>query len=312
MYKKIFLPALLIVIVLSISIVAYAAYLGTPTPLSTNTVTQTNYPTATSTATVTTTGTVTSTSTIQPVEILTTTTVTGTQTYSTTVTTTIGATTTATATSTLSSDYYTPFYMYFTAYCPNPSGPGYVFCRSLTPFSLTYGSDSLTETASYTGPPSYAATATMTISQTSSTYYDLGFYYEFQNLNLGQLATGGYSIVISGSGNWGVNLWLTPEGFTWQPTGTPGVEDFVGLGTGSYGLGPSATSSATISGSTSIYLASGMGSCSSGSTETISQIVSTCGVSGSTPFALWVGVTGPSSAGTVTATINSIYSTPYP
>ena len=311
MNKKV-IPALLIVIamILSIGMVAYAVYEGTPTPLSTNTVTQTSYPTTTSTTTITTTGTVTETSTIQPVEILTTTTVSGTETYTASETTTTETTSTATSTSTLSSDYYTPFYMYFTAYCP--SGDTLVFCRSLTPFTLTYGSDSLTETASYTGPPSYDATATMTITQTSSTYYDLGFYYEFQNLNLGQLATGGYSITITGSGNWGVNLWLNPESFVWGPSGTPGVEQFSSVGTGAYGLGPSATTSTTISGSTSIFLVTAMGSCTSGSTETINQLVTSCGVSSSTPFALWVGVTGPSGAGTVTATIDSIYSAPYP
>jgi hypothetical protein len=262
---------------------------------STNTVTQVNYATATATSVVTTTGTETVTGT--PFETLTTVTASGTQTYTSTITQTTGAT--ATSTVTANTDYYMPFAMYFTAYCPN------VFCRSLSPFNFSpQAGDSLAETA--------ASTITMTITQTSSTYYDLGFYYEFQNLNLGQIATGGHSITITGSGNWGVNIWLNPGGFVWGPTGNPSVENFGGLGSGSYGLGPTATTTATISASTSFFLVSAAGTCLSGSTHTAAELVSVCGLSGTTPFALWIGVTGPSAPGSVTATISSIYSTPYP
>ena len=126
-HKHSALLAVLAVCVLAVSAIGVAVAAGNTifTPLSTNTVTKVAYPTTTTTATTTGTG-GTSTNTVQPVEILTTTTVSGTQTYTTTTTQTVTGTATTTTT-TASSDFYTPFYMYWTL--SNNSG----FYRQLTP-----------------------------------------------------------------------------------------------------------------------------------------------------------------------------------
>ena len=154
----------------------------------------------------------------------------------------------------------------------------------------------------------------MAINQASGNYNDLGFYYEFQNLNLGQLATGGYSITITGAtSTYGVNFYVNPQDWNWGPTSNAGIEKFAtplatGLGTdGSYGLGPSHSAIFTINSATSFT--NFQGKCTG--TLTVAQLVSTCGLSASTPFALWIGV-GPISPGTVTATIDSVSSSPYP
>ncbi len=304
MRKKILLPALLLTVALSMGFAANALVGGTPTPLSTNTVTQISYPTATNTITTTVTETGTATSVIQPVEILTTTTVIGTQTYTITETATETTSVTTTATSTLPSDWYTPFYMYWTATSDSP------FYRQPTtsPISLTT-SDGTTMSESSTGfdgGSPYSGSVSMQIVSTSSTYRDLGFYYEFQNLNLGQLATD-HSITVTGSG-FAVNLWIQSQDWNWAPS-TPPTETFVNLGSdGAYGF---ATGASTVGPSASIYLASNTGTCTAGSTHTVAELVSTCGLSGSDQFALWVGITS-TSVGTTSAMVTQIASSPFP
>jgi len=278
---------------------------------STNTVTQVNYPTATATATATTTGTVIETGT--PYETLVTTTVPGTDTYTTTVTQTVGAT--ATATTTAGTDYYFPYQMYWTTNT-GPTTPG-SFYRSLTPFvysgapNLPAG-DSFSETTSGSG---LSQTISLSITDNSGNYYDLGYYYEFQSL--GGLATflsspgPAHSITITGT-NFAVNLWLNTGSWSWGPTATPGIELLGGLGSnGAYGLG-------TTTGTTTITSSTTFNSWSSycPGNWTIDQLATgaaCAGINGSTPFAIWVGIaTSTASSTPVTATITGTYSTPYP
>jgi len=275
---------------------------------STNTVTQVNYPTATTTSTVTSTGTVTETGT--PYETVTTATVSGTQTYTTTVTETTGAT--ATATSTLNTDYYFPYQMYWTTNT-GPTTPGNFF-RSLSPFVVSGSplptTDSISETTSGGG---LSQVITLSITDNSGNYYDLGYYYEFQSLgSLNTFLTGtpNHAITITGT-NFAVNLWLNTGSWVWAPTGTPGTELLSGIGsTGTYGLGTT-TGTATISSSTTFN--SFQGHCSGSYTIALLAGGSCAGISSSTPFAIWVGIdaTTPSSI-PVTATITGMYSTPYP
>lgn len=277
---------------------------------STNTVTQVNYPTTTATVVTTSTGTVTVTGT--PVETLTTVTVPGSQTYTTTITQTTGAITTTTATA--DEDFYSPFAMYYTATTNNPFyeqlSPVVTTATDGTAFSESGGSMSITTSAS---PPPY---------------YDLGFYYVFQNLKSGTIdAFNTYSITATGtagptiSGGFATNLWINPQDWTWTPEGV-GQDSFTSLGAdGAYGLGSGAlsisgdTGTETVSSSSSFYItAAAAGSCLHsviGTTVTVATILSDC--PSSTPFALWYGIVGPSAASTTaSASISSIYSAPYP
>lgn len=264
-----------------------AAQTLTLTPLSTNTVTQVNYPTTTSTVAG-------DTETIQPYETLTTTTVSGTQTYTTTVT-------SGTATTTISTDEYIPYAMYYTATTNNP------FYEQLSPITAT-ATDGTTFSESYTGD-----TLTMSIDATSTTYYDLGFYYVFQNLNQLDTFLTGHSITITGTG-FAVNLWINPQLWNWSPEGV-GQDTFVNLGTyGAYGLGAT-TGTTTVSSTTSFYI-TGEGSSLSGcdgNTYTVMQLADgdCSGIGSSAPFALWIGIDS-TSIGTTTATVTGITSTPYP
>jgi hypothetical protein len=155
----------------------------------------------------------------------------------------------------------------------------------------------------------------MTINQYSSACSGLGFYYNFQNLNLGNIADG-TSITIAGTGTYGVNLYLNPYAWTWGPTSSPSIQIWTGLDSiGSYGLG-STPSPTTINGAYTFTNFNANGCVGS---YTITQLAddSVCtGISASTPFALWIGV-GPIGPGdtppaTVTATITGISSSPYP
>jgi len=155
----------------------------------------------------------------------------------------------------------------------------------------------------------------MTLTPTTSTYYDLGFYYSYQNLvSLGSLST--HSITITGTGPYAVNLWLNSQDWTWTPNGI-GAQQYVSQGTdGAYGLGPANTgSSLTINSASSFFIAaqgSALTGCS-GNTYTIAQLIggACAGIGSATPFALWVGLTSTAPT-TQTATITSIVSTPYP
>jgi len=291
-----------------------AIYVMAQSTITTNTTVGTNTVTALgpSTATVTTTSTATNqeietdTNVIQPVQGLTT--VTETEVVATTtstITTTAVAQVLTTETTTATDLLYEPFVDYYVWH--NNTG----LFRSLNPISATtQDGDTVSESATEGG-------VSFSINQASTDYNDLGFYYGFDNLNLGALAGTGtetYSIAISGTGTLSVNLWINPQDWTWVPSGESGMDLVLGLGSdGATATGASSPSS--ISGSTSFELQEGVGSCAQSSIVSIVQLVSMgpggCGLSPSTIFALWIGV-GPIASGTVSATVAQVSSSPYP
>ncbi len=268
----------------------YAGVISSPIIVGTNTVTTTVYTSTTSVVTATAPYfTETNTQFNQPVITLTTTGSTNVSTVFTTVTTT--PTTTTTTTITASSTLLTPFAMYYTGYTSGGYGTGHFF-RSSSPIVATYGDATLGE--------AYIGTAlNMSVTQTTSNGYDLGFYYVVGTL--GTLMAGN-GLTITGTG-FTVNLWLNPGSWGWIPSSVG--EQYTGVGSnGAYGLG-SARGTQTINGATTF--SSFDGACSS--TFTVTQLASgaCAGMSASTPVAVWVGIGPLSSAGTTTATVDSIY-----
>jgi hypothetical protein len=139
------------------------------------------------------------------------------------------------------------------------------------------------------------------------TYYDLGFYYEFQNLHLGWLATSGDSITVTGTG-FTVTLWPNPDSIVWGPSDTPRIENLVGQGGLAHGFSET-MGTITVGPSTTFWMTTGSaGSCTAGNSYTVAQLSSCFG--DSIPFALWIGIS-PSSVGDYTATMTGITSTPY-
>jgi hypothetical protein len=248
-----------------------------PQTVGTNTVHIVSYPTTTSTSTAIVTTSIpgsTETQTIQPVH----------------------------ETSTIPTLEYQPFVFYYT--WSNATG----FWRQLAPWVATSpGGDTLTESVS-------GNSVTMSIAQTSAQYNDLGFYYDFQNLNLGWLATPGHSITVVGTGTFNVNVWINDQLWQWTSTSNINVEQYQNDGgdAGGYGFAAPAT---TITSSTPIYLQLGNSgsphTCVGGTTWTIAQLASDSCYGQSANISFWVGV-GPITSGTTSATITSIYSAPYP
>jgi len=281
------------VIVASLLVMELAVYAGvitTPLVVGTNTVTTTLYTATTSVVTATAPyATQTNQQFNQPVITLTTAGITNMTTVYSTVTTT--PTITVTSTVVASSTLLLPFAMYYTGYTDGGYGSGHFF-RSLDTVSATYGDATLSE--AYSG-----TSLTMTVTQTSSNGYDLGFYYVVGTLGT---LTAGNGVTITGTG-FTANLWLNPGSWTWSPS-TVG-DQYVGLGSnGAYGLG-SASGTQTINGATEFTDFSG--SCTG--SYTVSQLAAgnCAGVSASTPVAIWVGVGPLGGSGTATATVDSVY-----
>jgi len=256
-----------------------------------------------------------STETLTPYETLSTTTVWGTGSYTVTVTKTgcafngyskvdnDGCQKSVTTTTETTADYYMPLAMYYTATTNSP------FYRQLKPIVIPAPKP---HDSSYVETIGLGNSVSLTIVSNSTAYRDLGFYYVFQNLASlkALLASGGsHTVTITGTG-FAVNLWVNPGALKWGPgpvSPTEVITSSTGFAQGSSGT----TGTLTVSSSTPFHMTTVAGSCAAGGTYTISQLVSTCGISPTTPFALWVGIKS-SSAGTVYATVNSIYSSPYP
>ena len=137
----------------------------------------------------------------------------------------------------------------------------------------------------------------------SSAYADNGFYMTMGTL--GSLT--GYTIHGTGSA-FGTNLYLGygsgsgSDFFTWSGG------NFAGVGSTVYGLGPTSSGGIdAVTGSSSFYLSETAGSCASGTSVTLTQLKTTCGVALSTPVAVWVGITSPSGAA-LNTTITSVTS----
>ena len=174
------------------------------------------------------------------------------------------------------------------------------FFRTSMPVNVIYpgntvtGNTVLSET--YNG-----ATLTLSLTQGSTTRYDLGFYTDAGTL--GSLAENG--LIISGQ-NFEVNLWIDPQSWTWSNG------NFINLGAtdGAYGLGTT-TGSATVNGISKFYITSASSnsplSSQNGNTLSVSEIESDLGASGpSTPVAIWVGIGPFNSAANDIASVSSI------
>jgi hypothetical protein len=171
-------------------------------------------------------------------------------------------------------------------YTINQGGNPWV--RSTTPFSLGVASQSV------------GAGGAVTLGIASGTAYaDNGFY-----MVLGTLGTlNGYTITGTGS-QFGTNLYFGygsgtgTDFFTW----TGNTYAAYGLTTDS--LGPTSSGGTiTVTGSSSYYIVNG--TCS-GTTVTLTALKGgACGLSSSTPVAMWVGITSPSGAAKST-TITSV------
>jgi hypothetical protein len=170
-------------------------------------------------------------------------------------------------------------------YTINQGGNPWV--RSTIPFSVGVASQS-------------ASSGNVTLSIASGTQYaDNGFY-----MVLGTLGSlNGYTIQGTGDG-FGTNLYFgygtppTPDFFTW--TGNT----YAGFGSTVQGLGPTSSGGTiTVTGSSSYYIVNG--TCS-GDTETLTALKGgACGMTSSTPVAMWVGITSPSGA-PLSTTITSV------
>jgi len=132
---------------------------------------------------------------------------------------------------------------------------------------------------------------TLGIAATSS-YADNGFY-----IPLGTLGTlNGYTIQGTGS-TFGDNLYLgygsgtSTDFFTWNADGTT-----AGVGATKYGFGPTSVSgTVTVTGSSLFYMNNAPG-CTGTSVSLTSLKGGACGLSSSTPVALWVGINTSSTA----------------
>jgi hypothetical protein len=287
---EVIIVGVLVAGLLVFELAAFAGIIPTPVIVGTNTVTTTFY--STSTSTISSTGpevTETNTQFNQPEITLTTAGSTTILTVNTTVT--ITPTVTTTTTVTAASTLLTPFAMYYTGYTDGGYGTGRFF-RSLSPITTTYSDASLSE--SYTG-----TNLTMSVTQSGTNGYDLGFYYVIGTLGT---LTSGNGLTVTGTG-FTTNLWLNPGSWTWSPVSQG--EQYVGLGSnGAYGLG-SARGTQTINGATTFDSFSG--ACSGN--FTVSQLAAgACsGMSASTPVAIWVGIGPLSGAGSASATVDSLY-----
>ncbi len=279
-----------LVVLLAFELAVYGGVISTPFVAGTNTLTTTVYASTTSVVLATApNATETNTQFNQPVITLTTIGSTTISTIYSTVTTT--PTTTVTTTITAASTLLTPFAMYYTGYTSGGYGAGHFF-RSTSTVSATYSDATLSE--SYTG-----TSLDMALTQTTSNGYDLGFYYEVGTLGT---LTAGNGLTITGTG-FTANLWLNPDSWAWAPISAG--EQYVGMGgNGAYGLG-SATGTQTINGATTF--SSFTGACSGSYTVTQLAGGACAGINASTPIAIWVGLGPLNSAGTTTATVDSIY-----
>ena len=300
-------------VVIIFAVTGMAVAEGSFNPSNVNTVTQTHNWTTTITSS---SSTYTSTETATPYETLSTTTVWGTGSYTVTVTKTTscshtgdsgdnndGCQKSVTTTTETTADYYMPLAMYFTATTNNP------FYRQLKPIVLLPPKP---HDSSYIETIGSGNSVTLTIVSNSTAHRDLGFYYEFQNLaslNAFLASGGSHTVTIIGT-HFAVDLWVNPGALKWGPGPVPPMEVITsssGFASGS----SSATGTQTVSSSTPIHMATAAGSCSAGVTKTISQLTTACGIPTSTPFALWIGISS-TSVGTTSATVNSMYSSPYP
>ena len=254
-----------------------------------------------------------STETLTPYEALSTTTVWGTGSYTVTVTKAgcggdrdsehnDDCPTSVTTTTETTADYYMPLAMYYTATTNNP------FYRQLKPIVILPPKphdSSYVETIGF-------GSVSLNIVSNSTAYRDLGFYYVFQNLaslNSFLPSGGSHTVTITGAG-FTVNIWVNPGSLKWGPGPVPPMEvmtSSIGFASGTSGT----AGTQSVSSSTTFHLTTAAGSCPAGGTRTISQLISSCGISASTPFALWIGIES-TSVGTTSATVNSIFSSPYP
>jgi hypothetical protein len=164
---------------------------------------------------------------------------------------------------------------------------GNPWTRSLSPFSLGVASSSFSSGA-------------VSLSIASGTMYaDNGFY-----MVLGTLGSlNGYTIQGTGS-NFGDNLYFgTNSGdfFTWTSNVYTGVP-----GNTAYGLGPtSVAGTVTVNGSSTFGVSNPPTACPY--TETLTQLKGgACGLTASTPVALWVGITSPTGTPALSTTITSV------
>ncbi len=258
-----------------------------PVGANTVTVTQASGSASTLTTATTVTSTETSMSLVQPVISLTTTTTTSViGKTTTTITSTLTYTTYLTQTTTNDVLYYQPFYEYWTAYEP-------LLTRAASPIvDSPRPGDTITESIFGNG------SVAIRITESSTKYYEAGFYYQFGTLS--DLVT--HPLSIAGS-SFTVELWLNPASWNWNKGGT------------NTGFGPTgAMGYSSVTGTQTVGTASTIrdlaGACTG--THTIADLISgACpGIGGTTPFALWVGtVSNP--GGTSAVVVNSI-SSPYP
>ncbi|MGO9582703.1 MAG: hypothetical protein ACLP36_07840 [Acidimicrobiales bacterium] len=164
---------------------------------------------------------------------------------------------------------------------------GIPWTRSTTPFSVGVASQSV-------------SSGSVSLSIASGTgYADNGFY-----LTLGTLGSlNGYTITGTGS-SFGTNLYfgygsgIGTDFFTWSGN------TYAGYGLTTDSLGPASSGGIDIvNGSSSFYIVNG--TCS-GDSETLTQLKGgACGMTSSTPVAMWVGITSPSGA-PLSTTITSV------
>lgn len=196
-------------------------------------------------------------------------------------------TSTSTVTTSANSLLYIPSFMYYTATTNQP------FYQSLTPITHT-----APDASTFSEVSNSDNSTSISITSASSTYYDLGGYYVYGPLSF--FTT--HNITISGTG-FAVNLWLNPQSWNWAGN------TFTNLGSdGSYGLG---TTTGTITIGSSTTFDNFLGICSG--SYTITQLIggSCAGITGTTTFAIWVGITS-TSIGTTSATITQVSSAPFP
>jgi hypothetical protein len=170
------------------------------------------------------------------------------------------------------------------------TSPVGTFSRSLTPIVTPPVTDTVSS-----GDVTLSIAAT-----TPGTYVDNGFYIELGTLG----SLHGYTITGTGANTFGDNLWFgtnPPSGdfFEWNADGTIGAS----YGVTTYGLGPTSSGgTVTVNGSSTFFMVNG--SCK-GTSPTLASLVGTCGLTASTPVAIWVGITSPSGAA-MSATITSV------
>ena len=188
---------------------------------------------------------------------------------------------------------------------PTPNLLSSIAYYTVTPVSGgASGTWTRSTTAFASDPPdsqyvSGSGTVTLSIAGTGSTpYADNGFY-----MVLGTLGSlNGYTIQGTGS-SYGDNLYFgtNPSGdfFVWNA-----LNMLTGEGVTTYGFGPTSVGgTVTVNGSTGIYMTDGP---CSGTTPTLTALKGgACGLTASTPVALWVGDT-VSPSGSATTTITSV------